>query len=375
MFTGKKRNREELEQENSSLREIISSLEDKQRDAEETAKKNRSLERLIEINTFITNSLDKKVVLQRILTQIRELINCERSSILLVDTEANQLRFAFLSKEEEGEILQDEGIDMGEGIAGTVWQNGNPVVINDAQNDPRFLKRVDKKMNVETGTLIAVPLTVNGVIIGVIEAINKNRGIFSPFDLKILQYISTQSAIAIKNADLYDMAITDGMTKLFIHKYFRERLAEEWNRSHRNNRNLSIAMFDIDRFKGFNDTYGHQAGDRVIIELARILKENSRSVDIPCRYGGEEFVVILPDTSREQAEVVVERIRKVVEDTKIFHEGKTLSMTISCGIATIPDLAPKGIDDFINMADSALYSSKENGRNRATYYSSEDTCR
>ncbi len=361
---------EAVKRENLVLKERLSELEKGRLRAREAEIKNRSLERLIEINTFITNSLNKKEVLQRILSQIKKLLDCERSSILLVDREANQLRFAFLSREEEGKLLQDEGLGMGEGIAGTVWMNGNPVMINDAQNDPRFLSRVDKKSNVETRTILAVPLTVNGVIIGVIEAINKNDRIFTPFDLKILQYISTQSAIAIKNADLYDMAITDGMTRLFIHKYFRERLAEEWNRSYRNNRDLSLVMFDIDRFKDFNDTYGHQAGDRVIVELAKILKENSRSVDIPCRYGGEEFVIILPETSREQAMVVVERIRTVVEEKKIYHEDKTLTMTVSCGVATIPDLAPKSIDDFINMADRALYASKENGRNRVTYYTS-----
>ena len=193
--------------------------------------KNRQLRTLIEINTYIANSLEKDEVLKRILNQTKVLLNCDGSSILLVDRALNRLNFAVLSRDEEGEILKDTSLRMGEGIAGTVWQNGIPILINDAQNDPRFSDRADKKAKTTTRSIIAVPLTVNGEIIGVIEAINKTSGGFSDFDLQVLQFVSTQSAIAINNADLYNMAIRDGMTRLYINKYFRERLQEEWNRS------------------------------------------------------------------------------------------------------------------------------------------------
>ncbi|OHD63095.1 MAG: hypothetical protein A2176_08310 [Spirochaetes bacterium RBG_13_51_14] len=330
--------------------------------------KNKQLRTLIEINTYIANSLEKEEVLKRILYQTKILLNCESSSILLVDRGLKNLNFAVLSKDEEGDMLKDTSFRMGEGIAGTVWQNGIPILINDAQNDPRFSDRADKKAKTTTHSIIAVPLTVNGEIIGVIEAINKLAAGFSSFDLQMLQFISTQSAIAINNADLYNNAIRDGMTKLYISKYFRERLQEEWNRSRRRNHQLSVALFDIDYFKGINDTYGHQAGDRVIKEVAIVLLNNCRSIDIPCRYGGEEYAVILPETEREEALTFGDRIRDIVQGLRLEYGDSMIRVGISGGVATIPAVDAKDPREFIEMADMALYYSKNNGRNRVSFY-------
>ncbi len=341
-----------------NAREQVAALEEK----------NKQLRTLIEINTYIANSLEKEEVLKRILNQTKILLNCESSSILLVDRGLKQLNFAVLSKDEEGDILKNASLRMGEGIAGTVWQNGIPILINDAQNDPRFSDRADKMAKTVTRSIIAVPLTVNGEIIGVIEAINKIDGGFSIFDLQVLQFVSTQSAIAINNADLYNKAIRDGMTKLYISKYFRERLQEEWNRTSRKNHNLSVVIFDIDNFKGINDTYGHQAGDRAIKEVAQVLLNNCRNIDIPCRYGGEEYTVILPETSRDEAMVFAERIRSVIEGLRLEYDDVTIRFSISGGLATIPEAEANDPSDLIEMADMALYHSKKSGRNRISYY-------
>ena len=327
------------------------------------------LKQLIEINTYITNSLEKDEILKRILQQIKKLLNCELSSMLLVDKELNVLKFSVLSKDEDGELLKNTGLRKGEGIAGTVWSNGTSMIINDPHNDPRFSDTADKKSQTKTRSIIAVPLTVNGEIIGVIEAINKCSGIFTELDLSILQYISTQSAIAIKNADLYNMAIRDGMTRLYINKYFRERLEEELKRSSRYGHPLSLILLDIDHFKTFNDTYGHQAGDMVLKEVAKIIQGTSRSMDIPCRYGGEEFAVILPETGREQALIAAERIRKNIESMTLEYNSSILNVTISAGLASCPDLGPSDATEFISMADRALYKSKDSGRNLITFFS------
>ncbi|MFH0977306.1 MAG: sensor domain-containing diguanylate cyclase [Spirochaetota bacterium] len=327
----------------------------------------RKLKLVIEINSYITKSLEGEEVQKNILHQVKRLLHCESSSVLLVDKDLNRLKFAYLSKDEEGAQLMDLNLKMGEGIAGTVWNNGTPMIINDAKNDPRFTDKVDKKSNNQTNSLIAVPLTYKGEIIGVIEAINKYDGDFNSFDLEMLQYISTQSAIAIKNAELYDMANKDGMTKLFTNKYFRERLYEEWSRAKRYDHPLSLVIFDIDNFKNFNNTYGHLAGDRVIIELSKIILSSLRSIDIPCRYGGEEFTIIFPETSREDAITVVERIRQKVESIPIEYNNIFLNSTISGGLASIPELSPNNVEHFIEMADKALYHSKKSGRNRVTY--------
>ncbi len=340
------------------IREQVSVLE----------QKNKQLQTLIEINTYIANSLEKEEVLKRILNQTKILLNCESSSILLVDRGMKQLNFAVLSKDEEGDILKNASLRMGEGIAGTVWQNGIPILINDAQNDPRFSDRADKMVKTTTRSIIAVPLTVNGEIIGVIEAINKIDGGFSVFDIQVLQFVSTQSAIAINNADLYNKAIRDGMTKLYIGKYFRERLQEEWNRTSRKNHNLSVVIFDIDNFKGINDTYGHQAGDRAIKEVATVLLNNCRNIDIPCRYGGEEYTVILPETGRAEAMIFAERIRSIVESLRLEYDDVTIRFSISGGLATIPELEANDPSDLIEMADLALYHSKKSGRNKISFF-------
>ncbi len=328
----------------------------------------RKLKLVIEINSYITKSLEGEEVQKRILQQVKRLLLCQSGSVLLVDKETERLKFAYLSKDEEEKHLMDLNLKSGEGIAGTVWSTGNPVLINDAQNDPRFTDKADKKSNTQTNSLIAVPLVYKGEIVGVIEAINKVDGDFNAFDLEMLQYISTQSAIAIKNAELYDTANRDGMTKLFTKKYFRERLNEEWSRSNRYRHSLSLAIFDIDNFKNFNNTYGHQAGDRVIMELVKIIISNSRSIDIPCRYGGEEFIIILPETTKEEALIVVERIRQKVEQINIDYNNTYLNLTVSGGLAVIPELSPNNVEEFIDMADKALYYSKKNGRNRVSFF-------
>ncbi len=324
------------------------------------------LDRVISINTYITNSLEKTEVLERILQQTRDLLNCERSSMLLVDKDDSLLKFAVLSREEEAGMLKGTGLRKGEGIAGSVWANGTPLIVSDPAADPRFSNKADVRSNVVTNSIIAVPLSVDDEIIGVIEGINKRNGQFDAFDLRIMQYISTQSAIAIKNAELYNMAIRDGMTRLYIHKYFRERLSEEFERCRRFNRGLSLVMADIDFFKKFNDDYGHQAGDAVICAVADCIRTTCRAADIPCRYGGEEFAVILPETGASDAAAFAERLRQRIEAMPVVFSGESFKVTVSVGVASYPESNPADVIEMIDLADKALYESKGAGRNRVT---------
>ena len=334
----------------------------------ELEERNRKLRTLIEINTYIANSLEKEEVLKRILNRTKALLACESSSILLVDRDLRRLSFAVLSEDEEGELLKDTSLRMGEGIAGTVWQSGIPVIINDAQSDPRFSNRADIMARTVTRSIIAVPLTVNGEIIGVIEGINKIGGVFDDFDIEILQFVSTQSAIAINNADLYNTAIRDAMTGLYIGKYFRERLNEEWNRSIRNGHDLSLVMFDIDHFKSINDTYGHQGGDRIIKEVARVILEGCRSIDIAGRYGGEEFAVFLPETRAGAAMAFADRIRSIVEGMRVEYQESTIRVSVSGGVASLHGGGIGNTGELIDGADAALYESKQMGRNRISLH-------
>jgi diguanylate cyclase (GGDEF)-like protein len=158
------------------------------------------------------------------------------------------------------------------------------------------------------------------------------------------------------------------MTRLYINKYFKERLVEELKRARRYEHPFSLAIMDIDHFKVFNDTYGHQAGDLVLREVAQNIINCSRSIDIPCRYGGEEFALILPETDRDQALLFIERLRRKIEETRVEYGTSILKVTVSAGISSFPDHNPRDAFEFLSMADRALYQSKKSGRNCTTFF-------
>lgn len=330
---------------------------------------NSKLSSLLNISSIIISSLDIKQVLKSILEQTKILMECHISSVLLVDETKNQLYFEFLTNEEEKEILKDIRLKKGEGIAGSVWESKKSILVENASKDHRFSNKADQKLARQTKSLIATPLIVNGRVIGVMEAMNKiTNSFFNESDLKIFETLANHAASAIYNAKLYEMAITDGMTKLFIHKYFQGRLVEEFKRAKRYNRNLSLIMIDLDHFKNFNDKYGHQLGDEVLIKTSQEIKENCRSSDIPSRYGGEEFAIILPETGTEASIAFAERIRQDIEKINIKYHKKNIHFTLSAGVSSLKTNNPDSTKDFIEMADIALYISKENGRNRVTFY-------
>ncbi|RMF17863.1 MAG: sensor domain-containing diguanylate cyclase [Gammaproteobacteria bacterium] len=167
------------------------------------------------------------------------------------------------------------------------------------------------------------------------------------------------------NARLAQLSRTDRLTGLFNRGYWEEMLAREFLRFKRSQSPSTLVMFDIDHFKKVNDTYGHQAGDEVIRQVSAALTETTRATDICGRYGGEEFGVILPDTTGEKGLIFAERLRQRVEGLVVEHGGQTICFTISLGLAEASPDFP-GHADWIEAADQALYHSKENGRNRST---------
>ena len=254
-------------------------------------------------------------------------------------------------------------LTVGEGIAGKVVKTGRYIVVDDVTTDSNFKK--SERSNVDN--IICIPLTTDDTHIGVMNITNKKSGDrFSDNDIDLLIALAGQAAITINNANLYHLAITDGLTQLFINRYFRQKLEDELRRSQRYNRSLSLIMMDIDHFKKFNDTYGHQRGDAVLATTARIMKNNVRETDIPCRYGGEEFAVILPETDAKEAIILAERLREGIENYDFpGPKDEMLKVTTSLGIASF-DKDIMNIADLIERADKAMYASKAAGRNRVT---------
>ena len=169
------------------------------------------------------------------------------------------------------------------------------------------------------------------------------------------------------NRKLRELSIRDGLTGLYNHRYFQERLRQEWERAKRYRRPLSLILMDIDHFKRINDTYGHPVGDQILKALSRLIRENIRASDIPARYGGEEFAVILPEADLQGAAGVGERLRAQVAEAPFKVNGREIPVTISLGVASsLPGSGPFSPQKLIEAADKALYYSKTHGRNRLT---------
>jgi len=184
----------------------------------------------------------------------------------------------------------------------------------------------------------------------------------------ILKFTYHDNLDEIFQKQMYESALRDGLTKAFNKKYFTDRLESEFTFSIRHSTPLALVLFDIDFFKKVNDTHGHQAGDFVLSEISALLTATLRAEDVFARYGGEEFAVICRGSDGTQAQVVGERLRKAVEAHRFVFEGTHIPVTISVGIAVIPDDTVKIASDIVALADKALYSSKRGGRNRVTVH-------
>ena len=210
--------------------------------------------------------------------------------------------------------------------------------------------------------IASVPLIAGDEILGILTAENLEESDFDNFSI-----LGGQLALEVRKVKLYErvqeLAITDGLTGIFVRRHFLERLHEATTRSLCYSLKLSFLMVDIDHFKRQNDTHGHLVGDVILKETAQILKASLREIDLLCRYGGEEFSIVLPDTDREGALQVAERIRLAVEEYDFRAYEELLKITISVGVAIFPDNA-NSVQELIDCADSALYRAKQEGRNR-----------
>jgi diguanylate cyclase (GGDEF)-like protein len=179
----------------------------------------------------------------------------------------------------------------------------------------------------------------------------------------IFKFLTGDNIESSYHEEIYRLSTVDGLTQIFNKRYFAETLGRELSRARRYDRPLALMMFDIDHFKQCNDTYGHRAGDHVLRELAELVRERARKVDVVARYGGEEFAVILPEIDLAGAQLFAEKLRKMVQEHRFHFEGRDVPVTISVGIADL-ESAVANPDDLIARADARLYKAKQGGRNR-----------
>ncbi len=224
----------------------------------------------------------------------------------------------------------------------------------------------DGRERARGGAWMGVPIQIHGEVEGVLAV--HGPAAFRSDQQRLLEAIAAQVAVALQNARLYDLAMVDGLTGLFVRRYFDARLDEEIERTKRFGTEFSVIMMDIDNFKELNDTHGHPVGDFVLRELAAIIRGQMRGVDTAARYGGEEIAMILPRTEMVAAYNVAERIRRRIEGWTPEAEGKQLAVTASFGIAAYPESEAEGPEDLVRRADRALYRAKKTGKNRVELY-------
>jgi diguanylate cyclase (GGDEF)-like protein len=226
-----------------------------------------------------------------------------------------------------------------------------------------------REASADGASALAHPLraAAGGEVLGVVS-VWRRGGPFSDAERELFHYLAAQAAVSLDNVALHEtvqrQAVTDELTGLFNHRRFHEGLRAEVERARRFEQGLGLVMLDIDNFKQVNDTYGHQVGDRVLAEVARVLRDNSREIDEPARYGGEELAVVLPGTDLEGAYNLAERVRTGVERLDLpLDDGRVLHVTASFGAASMPESA-NDQSSLIAAADTALYVAKRSGKNR-----------
>src|ERR687887_625363 len=271
-----------------------------------------------EVNIFhdvakaLTSSLDLDSILQTIMDKMAEYFRPENWSLLMVDEEKNELYFA-IAVGDAAEALKNGRLKVGEGIAGWVAKHGERLIVADVYTDPRFAKRIDEMTEWETRSIICVPLRSKHRVLGVIQLVNVDMAGFKDDEVFFLQSLCDYAAIAIENAraveKIQELTITDDVTGLYNARHLYKTLEAEVYRSARFGYEFSVLFIDLDHFKRVNDTYGHLVGSKLLSEIGYLIKAQLRLIDFAFRYGGDEFVVLLPQTGKDQALVGAKRLR------------------------------------------------------------------
>jgi diguanylate cyclase (GGDEF)-like protein len=358
-----------LEQEREELREELAQLQATTQAAE---RRSRETDALYHAGREISKLLSLQDTLEfskEVLRDTLRPVNGEHSLpfvLALVDEESASFKVGAadgLSADEEQ--LFEHRLDQ-PGLLSWLKTQAGPVSILKTAAEPA-LKGIPLPIGVRG--LAAFPLVIQALAIGWVVVFDMGEGRMEDRDFSNLRILCSQIAIGLEKATLYDkvqrLSITDGLTGLTVHRHFQARLDEELKRAERFKEPLGLVMLDIDRFKRFNDTYGHLVGDAVLRAVAGVLKKGLGPAELAARYGGEEFALILPRLDRQSIAARAEAVRQAVSDLSVDHGGQALKVTVSLGVACFPEdaMTKKGL---VELADQALYQSKKNGRDRVT---------
>lgn len=287
-----------------------------------------------------------------------------RSMVYLVNPNTQELLLTYSKQPDDFPKIKTKKGDM---FDKWVVRQNQPLIVLDVARDFRFPQEDAAAEDFNFKALIAVPMVSHNKTIGLLRLDSQTRDIYNPDDLRLLDIIADLGAVSLHNNMLYhrttELAVRDGLTQLFVHRYFMERLGAEVQRGLKMNHPLSILMIDIDNFKNYNDQYGHIAGDILLKRLSKIFVSIVGKGDIPARYGGEEFSILLFGEGKKGSKKIAEKIRKAVEKDVFYLRRERTYATISIGVSVFPDDA-KTPEDLLKIADKNLYLAKKSGKNK-----------
>jgi len=329
----------------------------------------RQIERLSlfhEVGKALASTLDLQKILETIMEKISDFLRPDTWSLLMLDEKSNELYYE-MALGAGADTLKDVRIGMGEGVGGWVAEHGEAVLIQDAQKDPRFSLE-NEPCHRDAQSIVCVPVKGRERVLGVIELMNTSKNeSFQEEDIPVLLNLADYAAIALENARyvqrIHQLTITDDCTALYNARHLNFVLDAEIYRSIRYGYEFSVIFIDLDHFKQVNDTHGHLAGSKLLWHVGNLIKSHLRMIDYAFRYGGDEFVVLLPQTSKHNALSVVRRLRELL-NSKVFlnDEGLSVRVTASFGVAAFPADA-RSRRDLLHLADEAMYLVKNTTRN------------
>ena len=338
---------------------------------EEIARLKAQVQRLslfYEVGKALASTLDSQKVLKTIMEKVSELLQPDTWSLLMLDDTKQELYFE-IAVGEGSEKLRDVRVQVGEGIAGWVAQTATPALVEDVRSDDRFVGRFDALTGSTTRSIMAVPIVGREAVLGVIELVNTSgKPSFAAGDLPVLKNLADYAAVALENARfvarINQLTITDDTTRLYNARHLQFVLDTEIYRSRRYGFEFSVVFLDLDHFKAVNDTHGHLVGSRLLWLIGDLIRSHLRLIDYAFRYGGDEFVLVLPQTPKDRALQVVQRLKELLT-AKPFEagDGILVNVTASFGIATYPEDGDTR-KALIAGADQAMYAAKGRGRNR-----------
>lgn len=320
----------------------------------------------MDLSKTLTSSLNIKEVLKVMMSKVSELLGPKSWSLLLLDDEQNEL-VAEIVVGHCSKSRRNKRIRLGEGIEGWVAKEGRPLLINNRSDLVGLQIRAVGPLK-QPISMMCVPLRSQGKALGVIEVTDQTGSrVFSEEDLSILGTLADYAAIAIENARNFqrveELTIMDDLTSLYNARHLHQLLDFELVRSKRHKLEFSLIFLDLDFFKRVNDQYGHLMGSQLLKEVAQEIARSLRKLDVGTRYGGDEFVLLLPQTSKKEAYAVAERVRQRLEQAVFLRSaGLNVRMTASFGVACYPvDASHK--EDIVRLADQAMYRVKAGTRN------------